>query len=188
MYSYLALFATSTVWLMLELSVHLNHGTKLDHSQDSNTQNEVYFMSVLTIILIALLAFFLRNLTFHNQPSVFVFFGTLAMMSGALLRFWAIQTLGNFFKTTVMIQKKHHIIRSGPYAVLRHPSYLGAYIGIIGFALALNNYGSLFIAITMGFYTFWHRIQTEEKVLKKHFGKEFTQYEHQTKKMIPFIW
>lgn len=182
------LLSACIVWLMLESSVHLYHGTKIDRSKDNGTQQRIYLISALTVAGMISSALVLSDITLSTSVDTVQTIGAFIMLLAAGLRFWAIQTLGTFFKTTVMIQKKHQIIRSGPYTVLRHPSYTGAYFGMIGFAIALNNWVGLFIAICLGFYSFWQRIQTEEKVLKRHFGKEFTQYEHQTKKMIPFIW
>lgn len=66
--------------------------------------------------------------------------GEAFFVAGLALRLWAVVTLGRFFKVTVSIQDHHRVIRSGPYRVLRHPSYTGLLLLLGGLGLALGTW------------------------------------------------
>lgn len=58
----------------------------------------------------------------------------------------SIVNLGNrFFEPGVRLQRERgqHVISSGPYAILRHPGYVGALMMFAGIALALASWWAL---------------------------------------------
>lgn len=58
--------------------------------------------------------------------------GLLLIALGTLLRIWCYRTLKNLFTFDVSIRQDHRLVTTGPYSVVRHPSYSGllaAYIG-----------------------------------------------------------
>ena len=114
--------------------------------------------------------------------------GLIIIIIGIAFRFWAIQTLGKHFTPTIQIQDDHTLITSGPYAVVRHPSYLGAMCAIVGTSAFLNSLTGTIISFACMFYAYYVRISTEEKVLVDLFGKEYCDYQQRVKKLIPFIW
>jgi protein-S-isoprenylcysteine O-methyltransferase Ste14 len=66
--------------------------------------------------------------------------GESRFIGGLALRLWAVLSLGRFFKVTVSIQEGHRVIRSGPYRLVRHPSYSGLLIALLGLGLALETW------------------------------------------------
>jgi len=72
-------------------------------------------------------------------PSSTFLFHTALLALSALGRLWCYRTLGKHFRYEVSIQEKHHLVTSGPYAFVRHPSYLalyGTYISSLGLLAA----------------------------------------------------
>ena len=65
------------------------------------------------------------------------------LAAGIAVRLWAIRTLGRFFSSAVRLQDDHALIVTGPYAIVRHPSYLGAFLVFIGIALLFEGAWSL---------------------------------------------
>jgi len=51
---------------------------------------------------------------------------------GVALRQWAIATLGRFFVGKVLVQPDQQVITAGPYRWLRHPSYTGFWLEMVG--------------------------------------------------------
>eukprot|EP00884_Botryococcus_braunii_P005063 jgi/Botrbrau1/14558/Bobra.27_3s0001.1 len=91
-----------------------------------------------------------------------------------ILRFWAQESLKQFFTYAVGIREGHKLIRSGPYAVLRHPSYTGSILltaGLLYFAglRSLVMFTLYVVIITTGLGM---RVIDEERVLLEAFGKE----------------
>ncbi len=63
----------------------------------------------------------------------------LTLMAGGIgYRIWAIQTLGKHFTARVQTADTQSLVTSGPYRLLRHPSYLGAFVAIVGCAVLLQ--------------------------------------------------
>ena len=72
------------------------------------------------------------------RPGLF-WLGLVLMALGLIFRLYAIQQLGSFFVPEVAIQPGQRVIDQGLYRYLRHPSYTGTFITIVGYALALGN-------------------------------------------------
>ncbi|KAG1747637.1 hypothetical protein EDB19DRAFT_1826000 [Suillus lakei] len=59
-------------------------------------------------------------------------FGTALVVAGGLIRWWCYRTLGRFFTFQLSVRKGHHIVTTGPYAAIRHPSYTAGMMVVIG--------------------------------------------------------
>lgn len=121
-----------------------------------------------------------------RQPLLWT--GVLVMAAGLALRFWAIRVLARFFTVDVNIQPGHELIRSGPYRLLRHPSYTGSLMSFLGFGLALGNVWSLAVVMAPVVVAFLWRMRIEERVLAEAFPTQYPEYARQTKRLIPFVW
>jgi len=119
-------------------------------------------------------------------------FATIAGLSliigGTVFRVWSIRTLGRFFTATVKTQDHQRVIRSGAYSIIRHPSYLGAYLAIIGSSVFLHATFSIFLSAVLMFIIYRYRINAEEATLKESFGNEYKEYQMQTSKLIPYLY
>jgi protein-S-isoprenylcysteine O-methyltransferase Ste14 len=114
--------------------------------------------------------------------------GIFIMLVGVSLRIWAINSLGRNFTATVRVNNEHQLIQAGPYAYIRHPSYTGAFLAVIGVAIFLNATVSICISIILMFTAYYVRIRSEEKLLVTHFGEEYSAYAKNKKKLFPYVW
>lgn len=114
--------------------------------------------------------------------------GLGTMTFGLLLRTWAVLTLGNLFTMHITVQKDHAIVRKGPFRIVRHPSYLGAFILYISTAIFLHAWFSMLAIAVILPFAFLRRIYYEEKLLKEEFGDEYESYRSKVKKILPWIW
>lgn len=124
----------------------------------------------------------------HNNFNWLTILGIVMISSGIIFRAWAVQTLGKLFTPTVQIVEEHQLIKFGPYAVVRHPSYFGAFLTLVGGSVLLESIAGFIIAIAAMSIAYYVRISIEEKQLTKYFGEHYKQYMHETKMIIPFIW
>ena len=114
--------------------------------------------------------------------------GAILLIAGTAFRLYAIHTLGKYFSSTVQIKRDHKIIKAGPYKVLRHPSYTGAYIAMLGSAVFLHSITGILI-FGIGMLLVYHlRIKTEEQTLIQNFKEEYLNYKKNTYKMFPLVW
>ena len=114
--------------------------------------------------------------------------GCTLMTTGMLLRWWSVRTLAQFFTIVVSIREGHRLIRSGPYRLLRHPSYTGALMTFWGFGLALGDWSSLLVAALPVTAAFLWRIRIEERVLADAFPEDYPAYARETRRLIPYLW
>ena len=113
--------------------------------------------------------------------------GIVLYTLGGILRLYPVFVLGNRFSGLVAIQPGHTLVTSGIYSVIRHPSYLGMIINIIGFALIFRSQAGLLISLLF-LIPLIGRINSEEKMLSSEFGSEYDEYRKRTARLIPGIY
>ena len=129
----------------------------------------------------------MERFTFEfNQIGISAVFGML--LAGILLRWWAIHCLGKFFTVNVAVHQNHKVVNTGPYMLLRHPSYTGLLMQILSVALAYQNVVSLFIIMVPTTYMLLRRIRHEERVLKRALGNDYRVYRQTTYTLVPFVY
>jgi protein-S-isoprenylcysteine O-methyltransferase Ste14 len=107
---------------------------------------------------------------------------------GLGLRYGAIWSLGRRFTWQVSILDEHELMQEGVFSVLRHPSYSGGLIALLGAPLAFGCWPPLVIAALTHLPITLHRIQLEERVLGEHFGPAYRDYSRRTYRLIPFLY
>ncbi len=114
-------------------------------------------------------------------------FGVILFAVGGALRIWPVFVLGNRFSGLVAIQPGHKLVTSGVYRVIRHPSYLGLLLVMLGWALAFRSgVGVLLAALTLPILL--ARIRSEEALLRSQFGSEYESYCARTSRLIPGLY
>jgi protein-S-isoprenylcysteine O-methyltransferase Ste14 len=123
-----------------------------------------------------------------NLVNWITFAGIITLLFGIFFRAWAVNSLGKFFTATVQIKDDHQLIQSGPYQIVRHPSYTGAFLAILATSLILNSWIGFFIAFIAMSYAYYVRIGIEEKELTGKFKERYIEYKKNTKMIIPYVW
>lgn len=76
--------------------------------------------------------------------------GVCIALFGLWLRFSAITYLGRFFTEELKVLTFQPLIKKGPYAFVRHPSYTGLLLILLGLNLTLESWwGLLYVVIVM---------------------------------------
>ena len=120
--------------------------------------------------------------------SLAVAFGATLGAMGLLLRGWAIRTLGTFFTSTVQVTSGQSVIDSGPYRLLRHPSYTGTLVHSIGIAIAMASGVSLMTTLLVSVPAYLYRIAVEEHALLAELGESYHMYRLKTWKLVPLLY
>ena len=153
----------------------------------------IIFMFALTIsVAIAILLSFYLNrievLKIVFSHKILMVLTIFFMLIGMMIRWFSIITLDKYFSTNLTIIDGHTLYKSGLYKYIRHPSYLGATISFVGVGLYFSNMISFCIIVSSIVIGYIHRIRNEEKMLINYFGKEYIDYQNETKMLIPFVW
>jgi protein-S-isoprenylcysteine O-methyltransferase Ste14 len=169
-----------TVWLALAFESNEPVVVKRDRRSDV----AVWIVSIGWVVLL---------LNRFNGPQLiprimFVrIFGFALTITGFAFALWARFYLGSNWDAFISLRLRHKLVRTGPYAIVRHPIYSGFMLALAGSAL---NFGHLrsFIAATMVILAWVYKSGLEEAFMMDHFGMEYDQYCHAVKRLIPRIW
>jgi len=112
--------------------------------------------------------------------------GLLVWCAGGLLVVWSARTLGRFMVIEIAVSKDHELVREGPYARIRHPTYAGAMAMSIGIALLFLSYALVAVAILLVLVANY-RARKEERLLAspEGFGDAYRAYMATTGQFLP---
>src|SRR5689334_7316406 len=81
----------------------------------------------------------------------------------------------------------HHLVRSGPYALVRNPIYTSMLLVMCAVAVVVTSWQLFLIALVLFVVGTEIRVRTEEKLLATRFGEEFQEYKGNVRSYIPFV-
>jgi len=113
--------------------------------------------------------------------------GSLLYFPGLALLFWARLTLGTMYfvsSTSVApLYADHRLITTGPFALVRHPMYLGLLLTCLGGILIYWTWA--FVFVTTNFSGLIVRARREEEALAARFGSDWEAYSRRVPAWIP---
>jgi protein-S-isoprenylcysteine O-methyltransferase Ste14 len=114
--------------------------------------------------------------------------GLGVLWCGVGLRLYSFHTLGRYFTFTVQTSDDQPVITSGPYRVIRHPSYAAVLMAYLGIGLIVGNWWFLLGGMTGMTIGVLNRIRVEDRALIEALGPAYQSYATTHKRLIPFIW
>ncbi len=110
-----------------------------------------------------------------------------ALTVASFLMFTIVFRVNSFGASNIRVEEKQQIATTGPYAIVRHPLYVGALVMVIGISLALGSWWALArLLITLPVLVI--RILDEEKVLEKDLPG-YKDYEQKVRyRLLPRVW
>lgn len=121
------------------------------------------------------------------QP-VWFWIGIVLVLGGAAFRWYAIKVLGKFFTRSVATRADQTVVQHGPYRLIRHPSYSGALLSLLGVGLAMTNWLSIAAIMLCALTGYGYRVQVEERALRADLGQPYADYMQRTKRFVPHVW
>lgn len=113
--------------------------------------------------------------------------GTVSAILGVAFAIWSRQTLSRNWSGEVAITEGQQFIRSGPYAIVRHPIYAGMLLALFGTTLVSSTVGNL-LGFVLALLSLWQKAGIEEQFLRVEFGEQYVTYQREVKFLIPFIY
>src|SRR5438309_10892454 len=112
--------------------------------------------------------------------------GLVVAVASAAFAAWAMWSLGRSYGIRMDVFAGHSLKTDGPYALVRHPMYLGIVLFHLGASLALES-ALLLVATAFIVVPFTAvRVGGEEKVLRDAFGERYLRYAERVPTLIPF--
>jgi len=114
--------------------------------------------------------------------------GAAVAIAGIALRAWSVRTLGQYFTYVVKVSPDQKVIDTGPYRLIRHPSYTGGALIGVGIGLSLQfALGPVILGGAM-LASYCIRLVVEERALAETLGEPYRAYMARTRRLIPFVW
>ena len=133
-----------------------------------------------------LLPGFDKRFEWSNIPVEAVIFADIIVLLGYSMIFLAMRE-NSYASRIIEVEKGQKIISSGPYAIVRHPMYLGESLLLLLSPLALGSYWAIIPALFI-IPILVARIRNEEQILEREL-KGYQEYMQKIKfRLIPGIW
>jgi protein-S-isoprenylcysteine O-methyltransferase Ste14 len=109
------------------------------------------------------------------------------LMTAAGLGFacWARVHIGRNWSATVTLKESHELIRTGPYAVVRHPIYTGFLFALLGAVLLRAEWRAI-IGFAIATLAFLRKLRIEERWMHQAFGEQYERYKREVPMLVPF--
>ena len=112
--------------------------------------------------------------------------GDVLVALGLLIVFFVFKE-NTFTSAIIEVGTEQKVISTGPYALVRHPMYIGGLVMLLGVPLALGSWWGLFTIIPITIVIVW-RLLDEEKFLIKTLS-DYSEYRNKVRyRLVPFIW
>jgi protein-S-isoprenylcysteine O-methyltransferase Ste14 len=98
---------------------------------------------------------------------------------------WARVHLGTLWSGSVTRKANHRVVKTGPYAIVRHPIYSGLSLALVATALLRPGWpGLIGAALIIASFVIKYRI--EERFLMEVLGPEYAAYRKKVAALVPF--
>jgi len=112
--------------------------------------------------------------------------GAILMLAGGALAVAGVLGLGSSLTALPYPKDCSRLVRSGPYAIVRHPIYSGLILGAFGVALWTHGWLSVLYAVVL-FVFFDIKSRTEERWLTEKYP-DYPEYRRRVRKLIPWVY
>lgn len=112
--------------------------------------------------------------------------GAVLSACGCGFAIWSRTILAGSWNAAAARDNRQALIQNGPYAIVRHPIYLGFFIAILGMILALGEMRTL--ALLFGVEVLLKKVTQEENLLRAAFPRQYPEYARKVKRLVPWLW
>jgi protein-S-isoprenylcysteine O-methyltransferase Ste14 len=166
---------------LLERRIKAGSGAEMRRSQKI-----IQFLAAIAFIMIFILSALDHRFAWSVLPYYVVVAGDFLVALGLLAVFFVFRE-NSYASATIEIVDDQRLITTGPYAIVRHPMYSGAFIMLAGIPPALGSCWGLLAVIPIMLVIIW-RLIDEEKFLQINLPGYSAYLSHVKYRLLPFIW
>jgi protein-S-isoprenylcysteine O-methyltransferase Ste14 len=188
---YLLVFATSTALItaylwhkdpkLLERRVNAGPG-----AERVRRQKLIQLFAALVFIGLFFVSSLDHRFSWSHVPTSVVIVGDALVALGFLIVFIVFKE-NTFTAATIEVASDQNVISTGPYAIVRHPMYVGALVMLFGTPPALGSWWGLLLFIPMTFIIVWRLLDEEKLLCSSLLG--YREYCQKVRcRLVPYIW
>ncbi|MGA8610399.1 MAG: isoprenylcysteine carboxylmethyltransferase family protein [Xanthobacteraceae bacterium] len=108
-------------------------------------------------------------------------------LAGILFAWWARIHIGRLWSGSITRKQDHHVVDTGPYALVRHPIYMGLILALLATAVAQATANALAGAALLS-VGFWLKARAEERFLTTELGADaYGAYRRRVPMLVPSL-
>ena len=127
-----------------------------------------------------------HRFSWSSVPVSIVIIGDVFVALGFFIVFIVFKA-NTFTSATIEVATEQKVISTGPYAIVRHPMYVGGLVMLFGTPVALGSWWGLIIFVPMTFVIVF-RLLDEEKFLRMNLSGYNEYCEKVFYRLLPLIW
>jgi protein-S-isoprenylcysteine O-methyltransferase Ste14 len=108
-------------------------------------------------------------------------------LCGVIGMWTSITHLGRQFRIHAGLYEDHELVRTGPYALVRHPIYASLLAMMLATGILLARWEWLAAGVLIYIVGTEIRIHSEETLLASRFGEQFRDYQRRVRAYVPFL-
>ena len=155
-------------------------------AEQERSQKIIQGLAAIFFILPFIVSSIDHRLGWSTVPTFVALLGDILVAVGLYIVFLVFRE-NTFTSATIEVTDEQKVISTGPYAVIRHPMYSGAFIMLLGIPLALGSWWA-FIFVFLLFAAIVWRLLEEEKFLAKNLPGYKSYRQRVRYRLIPLIW
>jgi protein-S-isoprenylcysteine O-methyltransferase Ste14 len=127
-----------------------------------------------------------RRLAWSHMPPYMALIGDAMVAFGFLAVFFVFRA-NTFTSATIELAPEQRVVSTGPYALVRHPMYVGGLVLLAGVPLALGSWWGLLVVAAMVPALIWRLIDEEQFLARNLAG--YRAYQQQVRyRLVPGVW
>jgi protein-S-isoprenylcysteine O-methyltransferase Ste14 len=179
---------TYVAWILFEVVTGKSRKTRdPTKARDRGSFFFLVGMIWLGIFLDFTFCFGVRRAAIPWMRTELFFLGIGLMWLGMAFRYYCMRVLGRYFTFNVAVHAGQTVVEAGPYRYIRHPSYTGALITVVGLGLVLGNWAGMIALVACVGIGYAYRIRVEESALVLALGEPYRAYMRRTRRLVPFV-
>jgi len=114
--------------------------------------------------------------------------GVALAIAGLAFTWWARVHLGREWSLSVTLKQDHRLVRSGPYAITRHPIYTGILLALLGSVIVYHVSPQGLLGLALATCGFVLKLRQEERFMTERFGDAYREYRARVRALVPGVW
>jgi protein-S-isoprenylcysteine O-methyltransferase Ste14 len=155
-------------------------------AEPQTSQKVIQVLASLAFVAIFVLSGLDHRYGWSRVPLALVILGDVLVLAGFVAVF-AVFRENSFSSATIEVAAEQHVISTGPYAVVRHPMYAGAFIMLLGTPPALGSWWGLVPAVLLMLVIIW-RLLDEERLLATELPGYRAYMTRVRYRLVPRLW
>jgi protein-S-isoprenylcysteine O-methyltransferase Ste14 len=155
-------------------------------SEQEQSQKIIQALAMVAFVAIFILSSLDHRFVWSLVPPYVSILGDVLVALGLYFVFLVFKE-NTFTSAIIEIGDDQRVITTGPYALVRHPMYIGALVMLVGVPLALGSLWGLLAIVPMALVIVW-RLLDEERFLAANLAG-YSEYQRKVRyHLLPMIW